>query len=158
MQSMNEVQFIRRIVAVLRITLGIILLRQGDFAGAESAFRAELEHRPRDLRTRYNLAKVLEVQEQNDDAIEELRRVLDADPSNADARYLLGKIHLATGNTEAALAQLEAAAALAPEDPNIFNQLGLANQKAGRPDEARAHFERFRQLKSRRPLPEDSGS
>jgi Flp pilus assembly protein TadD len=53
-----------------------------------------------------------------------------------------GNAALDRGDTAAAVRELEAAAALAPERSEVHNHLGLAYAAAGRPDAALAAFER----------------
>ena len=62
--------------------------------------------------------------------------------------YYLGRIRLDQGRLKDALALLERAAKLKPDEPAIQYQLGRAFQKAGREPQARAAFERVKQLKA----------
>ena len=138
-------------MAEANATLGVIYLRQGRLEEAEAALRAELEgaSRPTSRRGRH-LAIVLDSLQRPEEALPLLRGVLKAKPDLSDARYLLGKILLAQGAAAEAVEQLEAAARLAPEDPNIRYQLGRAYQKLGRTELAEQQFEVFRQLKAKR--------
>ncbi len=136
-------------VAEAQATLGNIYLRQGRLEEAGAALRAELATHPADHQSRYVLATVLELDNQPQAALREVELVLDAEPDFADARYLRGKILLEHGRVDEAAAQLLAAAELAPEDPNIRNQLGLAYQKLGDREKAREQFEIFQRLKGR---------
>ncbi len=132
-----------------RATLGELYLRQGELDVAERYLRGELTSRPDDHSSRYHLATVLDLNRRSAEARVQLGIVLDARPDFADARYLLGKILLADDDAEAAAVQLEAAAGLAPTDPNIFNQLGQAYQRLGRTELAKRQFEIFRDLKQK---------
>ena len=136
-------------VAEAQATLGNIYLRQGRLEEAGAALRAEVASHPADHQSRYVLATVLELDNQPQAALREVELVLDAEPDFADARYLRGKILLEDGRVDEAAAQLLAAAELAPEDPNIRNQLGLAYQKLGDREKAREQFEIFQRLKGR---------
>jgi len=80
----------------------------------------------------------------------EARAVLRVRPDFADARYLLGKILLAQGAAQEAVAQLEVAARLSPDSANIHYQLGQAYQKLGKTSEAQEQFATFQRLKDRR--------
>jgi Flp pilus assembly protein TadD len=128
-------------------TLGVIYLRQGKLAEAETALRAELAIRPADTVTQQHLAIVLESLHKPQDAIAVLRQVLAAKTDLPDSQYLLGKLLLAQGDAAEALTHLEAAVALAPEDASIRNQLGRAYQRLGRTAEAEKQFEEFRRIK-----------
>jgi len=136
-------------VAEAQATLGNIYLRQGRLEEAGAALRAELAAHPVDHRSRYVLATVLELDNQPQAALREVELVLAAEPDFADAGYLRGKILLEDGRVDEAAAQLLAAAELAPEEPNIRNQLGLAYQKLGDRKKAREQFEIFQRLKGR---------
>lgn len=134
-------------VAEAHGTLGEIYLRRGDLDAAEGAFRAELRSHPGDDRTVYTLATVLDLNRKSEEAATLLGSLLDRHPEIAKARYLLGKILLARGELEKAAEQLEAAAGLAPDDPMVYYQLGLAYRGLERSDESRQAFESFRVLK-----------
>jgi tetratricopeptide (TPR) repeat protein len=134
-------------VTEARSALGYIYLTQGQLDSAEQVLRAELAVRPADVRARYLLAAVLELNQKPEEAMEALRDLLVRQPRFADGRYLLGKILVDTGSPGEAIAHLEAAAGLSPEDPNIHYQLGLAYQRSGRPDDAAVSFRRFQELK-----------
>ena len=136
-------------VAEAQATLGNIYLRQGRLEEAGAALRAELAAHPVDHQSRYVLATVLELDNQPQAALREVELVLAAEPDFADAGYLRGKILLEDGRVDEAAAQLLAAAELAPEDPNIRNQLGQAYQKLGDREKAREQFEIFQRLKGR---------
>lgn len=56
--------------------------------------------------------------------------------------YDRGTLALERGDAAAAVADLERAAALVPHASEIQNHLGLAYDAEGRPDDARAAFER----------------
>ncbi len=128
-------------------TLGEIYLRTGELEQARRHLDQELKLRPDHLQTRFHLATVLDLLQDHETARAELQRILEADPKRGDARYLLGKILLANDQAEAALPQLQAATGLAPEDANAHYQLAQAYQRLGRRQEAKASFERFRELK-----------
>jgi Flp pilus assembly protein TadD len=60
--------------------------------------------------------------------------------------YQSGTAALDAGRIDVALAELGAAAELAPEASEVHNHLGLAQLAAGRPEAARASFERAVEL------------
>jgi tetratricopeptide (TPR) repeat protein len=150
-QSLEQALRLQADVAEANGALGVIYLRQGRLPEAEQALRAELKAHPKDLQSRQNLAVVLDSQQRPEAAIPLLRSALQQKPDFADARYLLGKILLAQGAASEAVEHLEAAARLAPEDAKIHYQLGQAYQRLGRAPLAEREFERFRELKEKRP-------
>jgi Flp pilus assembly protein TadD len=81
--------------------------------------------------------------------LKELRTLLAIKPSYAHARYLFGKILLARGDAQGAITQLEVAVKLAPEDANVYYQLGQAYQRLGRSEQATQAFEAFKRLKDK---------
>jgi hypothetical protein len=52
----------------VRESLGAVLLKIGDDAGAEEAFRADLERNPRNPRSLFGLEQALKAQQRNYDA------------------------------------------------------------------------------------------
>jgi tetratricopeptide (TPR) repeat protein len=149
----RAVEFLERAIALdptvgeAHSTLGEIHLRRGDLDLAEAALRAELRSHPEDERAAFGLATVLDLNQRPEEAAALLRSLLVRHPELAKGRYLLGKILLARGAAEDATEQLEAAAGLAPGDPMIHYQLGLAYRELGRPEASRHAFEMFRALK-----------
>ncbi len=68
------------------------------------------------------------------------RRVLAAEPDNAEALRALGAIEFRTGRYEAAEGKARRLLSLRPGDPAIHFGLGIVLQRRGRLDEARAAF------------------
>lgn len=66
-----------------------------------------------------------------EDAAREYALVLHADPSNVAVLRLMGILHMHRGDHEQAVMVLEAAGALEPGAPEIFNDLGLALRGKG---------------------------
>ena len=57
-----------------------------------------------------------------------------------------GTQKLASGDVDAALSELQQALRLAPDNPQVHYQLARALERAGRPAEARTHFDEARRL------------
>jgi tetratricopeptide (TPR) repeat protein len=71
-----------------------------------------------------------------------LRRVLEANPADATAHFLLGSLHLSGGQTDAALAEWEKARALDPRIPVLHRNIGFTHLYArGDANEALRAFE-----------------
>jgi predicted Zn-dependent protease len=130
--------------------MGVIFLRQGKLPEAEAALRAELKSEPLDLKSRRNLAMILEQEQKPDEALALLDGVLKMKPDSAGDRYLKGKILLAQGHSQEAITQLAIAARLDPEDPDCHLQLAQAYQKLGRGEDSAREFENFRTLKAKK--------
>ncbi len=75
------------------------------------------------------------------------RRILEADPSNADALHLLGVIAFQTGKSEQALELISKAIESNPNQPSYYGNLALVAKRLGRAAEAIEAYERAISLK-----------
>ena len=75
-------------------------------------------------------------------AVADYQAILRANPVHGDALYLLGMVAHQTGHSEPAIELIGRAVAIAPDQPEYFNGLGLALLDAKRHDEAGTAFER----------------
>jgi Flp pilus assembly protein TadD len=118
---------------------------------AEEAVR-ELERavalEPSSVKARFNLAAAYGASPAQGPAkeIEQLRKVLELDPTFARARVALGKAYLRDGKVEEAVEQLQEAARLAPDNGEARYQLGLALARSGRKEEATSELSKGREL------------
>jgi tetratricopeptide (TPR) repeat protein len=107
------------------------------------------------------------------EAAESCARLLSLDPDHSGAHYLLGCIHLGSGDAGAARSYLERAAALNPGSAAVFEALGAACSALGEhaqaaeafrreaeiaPEEAQAHFRLAITLHTLARLEEAAGS
>ena len=67
----------------------------------------------------FEIAVKLYNNDQIDEAMQALERVLAVDPDHARAHYLLGVAQFNTGKTDTAIAHLERFIELAPDDPDV---------------------------------------
>src|SRR5262245_5883153 len=70
------------------------------------------------------------------------RGILQADPRNSDALHLLGVLAHQCGRHEQAIAYIEQALTLVPDEAAFHSDLGLAYQVLGQHAEARACWQR----------------
>ena len=75
--------------------------------------------------------------------------MLQAQPKHAKALLEAGTLYLQAGELDKASASLQASELSDPSDPNTQYQLSLLCNRTGKPDEARAHMEKFRALKQK---------
>ncbi len=144
-----------------QFTLGLAQ-SEPDVEGAIASFRRVLALAPRHTLARYNLALVLKRADRLDDAIDELTRVLDAEP-RAEAYYTLGVIRLHRGELDRAAGALRSAIAAQPGHADAHYTLGAVLQArrdwtgaaaalrraiALRPDLPGAHYTLARVLES----------
>jgi hypothetical protein len=103
---------------------GIGMLLQGDLKGAEYAFRRVMESKPDYADGPLNAARAL-IQEGETEAAKPLvAKALELKPGLARAHFFQALIDKAEGNYDAALANLQKAAAQYPADRVVQNQAG----------------------------------
>ena len=119
--------------------------RCGETAAALPYLRWLLERDDHDEpRRRYAVA--LLALERHAEAHEQLRRLVESAPGDADARANLGLALLGLDRVEDAIAELRAALRVAPRHWQALHGMGLAQLKQGELEEAIADFERARAL------------
>jgi Flp pilus assembly protein TadD len=127
-----------------RDTLARALAATGDFEGA----RRELERlggaTEPDVEIR--IAETLAAEGKFAEAIPRLERVVAAAPDLARPRHDLGVARWRAGDAGRGLADLEAAAAIDPLDPEAQATLAVAWTALGRPDRAETHRRRLARL------------
>jgi len=77
----------------------------------------------------------------HDARIELLRTLVDADPGDAAAHFLLGRELLTAGRADEAAVAFRGAISANPDYAAAFRQLGNALEQAGLPDQARAVYQ-----------------
>lgn len=95
--------------------LGNLLTLAGDDGGAEVAYRRAVELAPEATSPRYNLGLLLQSQRRHGEALTEFQAVLGHDPGNAWARYQVGAIYEAEGETSRAIRWYGEAFSLDPQ-------------------------------------------
>lgn len=158
------------IIMVVVFALGFVLLSVGSSAGGnvflacennnsvtedsyavqqEKYYLGVLEDNPNDTAARVGLAQLYASEAFNrvSDAIAQLDQVIVIDSSNIPARMEKARIlQQQMNDTDQALLLLAEAAAIAPNDPEVFLQLGLAAKAAGQNAQAIAAWTRYLEL------------
>jgi tetratricopeptide (TPR) repeat protein len=114
--------------------LGDLLTEQGRFAEAAASYATAIEREgePADWRLVLQQGAALEQAGRWDEALPVLRRAVEAAPQEPLALNYLGYAHVERGeNVAAAVAMLEQAHRLAPEDLNIADSLGWGYYRQG---------------------------
>jgi Flp pilus assembly protein TadD len=93
---------------------------------------------PEKVRPKIQLARALPAAQ----ALELLARARDLAPNDPAVPAETGRILLAEGQADAALAEFGRALALAPRDARYLNNRGVALEELGQAEAARADFER----------------
>jgi len=134
------------------VLMGHVYESRQDWKSAESAYQKALELRPGDPVASNNLANVMVQTGGNIDIAFSLAQAARrAMPDSSDVADTLGWIYYQKGAYQSAIGLLQEAIKLReknniPEDPGIHFHLGLAYQKAGKPELARQQLERVLKL------------
>ncbi len=133
---------LRKIVAahpdltVSHFQLGMALLATGDAASAASELEIAVSRIPRWERAHLLLANAYLEMDRVPDAIQQCQKVLEFDPNHYATNILLGRVLVVSGKPEAALTNLNRAAAVQPQSPEPHMLLTQAYDKLGRKTDA----------------------
>ncbi|MEM1041714.1 MAG: tetratricopeptide repeat protein [Bacteroidota bacterium] len=119
------------------VALGRVLMEQDSLAAAERVLGEASSAYPEDVWAAYWLGVVRTEQQNAPAALDPLRRAVELQPVLVEARIALAEALDAAGQTDAAVAQLEAAVETdSIHHPAAWNNLGFIHLQAGRTDEA----------------------
>ncbi|MCC6991481.1 MAG: protein kinase [Acidobacteria bacterium] len=113
---------------------------------AQSALLRALQLAPDDPTVRYTMALLAQGTGRREEALENLRLVIELQPANDEAYRLRARILADQRDLDGAIRDLREAERLRPGDPATARQLGLAYLEAGHLDEAVAAFTRLTSL------------
>jgi len=119
------------------LELGEILVSQGDLAGARDPLEKAAERMPDSGHAQYLLGVVYEKGKDLERALQAYSRAAELDPKLAEAHYGRGRLlRDLKKDSPGALASLEKAAQLSPDNPDILTDLGAALYDAKQVDRA----------------------
>ncbi|MFW6198516.1 MAG: tetratricopeptide repeat protein [Acidobacteriota bacterium] len=128
--------------------LGLAHYFDQDLDAAVDALERALELQPEFIPAVYGLGVVLSDRPaEHDRALGLLRRAVEAEWEETEARYLIGRILLDQGDAAAALPWLESSIELAPDKIDAHYQLAQAYRSTGDRDAARSAMTRFEELR-----------
>jgi len=137
----------------IRYRLAHMILRSDSSPEADQKaleeLRKELEINPAEVRAMGLMGEIHLGRKRLKEASQSFRQALTLQPEFAPARVGLAKVLIAEKQWGQALAHLEAARKLAPEDEAVAYNLMITYRALGRTDEARRAFEAFQLLKQR---------
>jgi tetratricopeptide (TPR) repeat protein len=122
--------------------LAVCYLTVGRYDDARHAFAAQYGFQPESAPAYLITARVLFRQELSEQAMQAAQKALQIDPRLPLAHRLLGEIELATGNVQAAIAELRKEQELNPLDGEVYNRLGDAYIRSGQYREAQQALDR----------------
>jgi predicted O-linked N-acetylglucosamine transferase (SPINDLY family) len=128
-------------LAATWITLGNVHQARGALTEATEAYEKAAELAPDDPMPRFNLATIALRLGQYATAKRQVAASLDRFPNNAEALGLLADCELNLGAVDTALATLDRAQALAPQDANLWATRGVVLTDLGRLEEAKGAFD-----------------
>lgn len=128
---------------------GTIFTFEGKIPEAEREYREELTISPRHAPAMIALAAIDLDKANCAEAGKLARNAIEADPQNAEAHHLLGRVLLEDGNFHASLNELEIARRLAPDSPGVRAHLAMVYSKLGRTEEAKAESAALLTLKNK---------
>lgn len=122
---------------------------EGKKIEAEREYREELNTSPNHVPSLVALATIDLERAEVAEAGNLARHAAGADPKNAEAHHLLGRVFLANGDLRASASELETAKQLAPDSPGVRSHLAMVYTKLGRTQEAKAESAAFLALKNK---------
>lgn len=131
-----------------RTLLAGLLYRAQRFAEAADQYDELRRRRPEDLSPLLGLARCRDRQGRPDEARPLMREMEERFAGNSQAVLECGKFALSDGRPADAERLLRRAVELSPGDHEIHYQLGLCLERAGKAEEAREHFDRFKQVEA----------
>lgn len=123
---------------------------EGKSAEAEREYRSELTISANDEPSLAAITAIDLDKGNVEEAGEFAQRAIDADPKNAEAHHLLGRVLLEKGDLQASLKELEIAKRIAPDSPGVRAHLAMVYGRMGRTQDAKAESAAFLTLKNKR--------
>lgn len=129
-----------------RYALGSLYWKQVRYEDAKREFLEILRRSPNEPRASFNLGDIYLSNGDAAKALPLLEISAKAFPNQFDTRFSFGRALFAADKFESAITELQTAIKLRPEIAEGYYQLGLALQRSGRRAEAKAAFEKVRDL------------
>jgi protein O-mannosyl-transferase len=128
--------------AIVGIVLGALTWRQsGNYASAETLYRATVSENPNAWIAHNNLGKLLAEQGRNGEARLHFSEALDLEPNVAEHHMNLGRLAIAEDSLAEGIRHLEAALEIEPGNADGLNNLGVALLRQKKQDAAISRFE-----------------
>lgn len=131
-----------------KVLLAGLLFRAHQFAEAADLYEELHRARPDDLPALLGLTRSRDRMGRADDARRLIAELEERFPNHSEALLEAGRFALADGRVGDAERLLRRAVELTPNDHEVHYQLGLCLERVGKADEAKHHFERFKQVEA----------
>jgi len=122
--------------------LGVILMREGNVAGAVSEYERTLAIAPKHAQALNNLGVALDAQAKHPQALDAFQKATKADPAYAEAFFNLGLSYYRLNDTVKATRAFEQALKLEPASAGPYTQLGELYLRQGKKDRAVEAFKK----------------
>jgi tetratricopeptide (TPR) repeat protein len=127
---------VQPLMPIVHFNLGRLAFDRGDYASAENEFRQELRVNPTFGEAHLYLGETLTRRSRNVQAVAELKMAISYSPNSSLAYQALASAEDATGDSEAAVATLQAGQQRFPQDPAFPGQLARILRRQGKLAEA----------------------
>lgn len=134
--------------------LGIASLSTGDLETGEPLIETALSLAPDNHELRLRFAGFLIQRRQFEKAISEAARIPENSDFHDQAQLVTIEAHIASGDTDGALATAEAWIKSRPDNPTALIARGNIAARTGNPDEARTYFQNAQSIAPDQPAPE----
>jgi Flp pilus assembly protein TadD len=114
--------------------------RAHDYTAAVTFYNSLYDRDPDDLKAAFGLSRNLRFVGAYVQAMDILERAIEDHPDNAELPGELGKVQLASGRPEEAVASLMKAREMGPKDWRVHSALGIAFDRLGRYDSAAVSY------------------
>jgi Flp pilus assembly protein TadD len=131
-----------------KILLAGLLYRAQQFEESADLYEELWRKRPDDLSALLGLARCRDKMGRADEARVLARELEERFPDNSEALLQCGRFALTDDRVDDAERVLRRALQIAPNDHEVHYQLGLCLERAGKAEEARHHFERFKEIEA----------
>lgn len=121
--------------------LGRIYSARSEYQLALPVLESAQQYRPNQPDLQLDLAIAYFGAQQYDKALAAARQSVSTAPDNAGAHQMLGKTHFMLGNLDQAIAELETASKLAPNDIDVAYTLGIAYLRNRQPEKAKQLYD-----------------
>jgi len=114
--------------------------KSGDLVSAAGLCDRAHKLQPQNPDPLMQLADILNGLNRPEQAMAAYRMIIETSPQHADARYQLGKMHIARGEYDLAAAQFQVALRGNADDPRFYNALGISHSMIGANESAMQAF------------------
>jgi len=133
------------------INVGIVRLREGNFAGAQQALETAMQMEAVPFKVNFYYGLLLKAQRQYDEALKYLKKVVAKFPRDRVAKIERGRLYLLMNDYHRAVVDFEKVLRLDPENVEAYYYLQQAWRAAGEEEKAKKAERLYERFKARAP-------